>query len=84
MNYVTPVDPLIKMKLRELRLWHWQQAMRYREQQRTLEEFKSRSLQDCIKNYDKFASFHLTQVQTLNEFFIIGDTAEQDDQKCQL
>lgn len=79
MSYQALVDPLLSSRLRALRLWHWRKAMKFREAQRDLEEFKSRSIKDCIKNYDKFANEHLTAVQTLNEFFDIGDTAERDD-----
>lgn len=68
-------------RVRKLRLWHWQKAMHYRKMQRELEEFKTRSLRDCIKRYDEAANIHLTAVQTLNEFFEIGDTAEQDEIK---
>lgn len=81
MDKITVVDPLVKMKLRGIRLWHWQQAMKYRAAQRHLETFNSRSLRDCIKRYDEAASVHLSAVQTLNEFFDIGDTAEQDEIK---
>lgn len=81
MSYQTLVDPLVLAKVRELRLWHWQQAMRYRESQRHLETFNKRSLRDCINSYDRSANIHLTAVQTLNEFFDIGDTAERDELK---
>lgn len=77
----TYVEPMLRERIRALRLWHWQQAMKYREAQRDLVLFSSRSLRDCIKNYDKAANVHLTAVQTLNEFFDIDDTAEQDDSK---
>lgn len=76
-NY--PLSPIVHERLRALRLWHWRKAMKFRESQRDLEKFKSRSLKDCIKNYDKYANEHLTAVQALNEFFDIGDTAERDD-----
>jgi hypothetical protein len=79
MSYQTLVDPLLSSRLRELRLSHWRAAMKFRAAQRNLEEFKSRSLKDCIKRYDTYANEHLTAVQTLNEFFDIGDTAERDD-----
>lgn len=85
MNYVTVVDPLIKLKLRELRLWHWQMAMKHRKAENDLIELKARrggsSLKSCIKTYADAANMHLTAVQTLNEFFEIGDTAEQDEIK---
>lgn len=65
-------------RLRALRLWHWKMALSYREQQVHLESFKSRSLKDTINRYKAAADRHLTAVQTLNEFFPIGDTAERD------
>lgn len=76
---VPRTEPLLLVRLRALRLWHWQKAMKFRNGQRDLEEFKSRSLKDCTKRYDNYANEHLTAVQTLNEFFDIGDTAERDD-----
>lgn len=85
MNYLTVVDPLIKLKLRELRLWHWQMAMKHRKAETDLIELKSKrggsSLKSSIKTYADAANLHLTAVQTLNEFFEIGDTAEKDDSK---
>lgn len=66
-------------RLRALRLWHWQQAMKYRAYPRELEIKNIQSLRLVIKRYDSLAGHHLTAVQTLNEFFEIGDTAERDD-----
>lgn len=72
-------------RLRKLRLWHWHMAMRHRKAENELIEIKAKhggsSLKSCIKTYSEAANLHLTAVQTLNEFFEIGDTAEQDDSK---
>lgn len=70
-------------RLRELRLWHWKLGLKHRQLQYDLEaqqgtRKKSSSLKDCIKTYSDAANVHFTAVQTLNEFFPIGDTAERD------
>jgi hypothetical protein len=81
----TYVEPILRDRLRGLRLWHWQMAMKHRKAENELTELKLRhggsSLKSCIKTYADAANLHLTAVQTLNEFFEIGDTAEQDDSK---
>lgn len=70
-------------RLRELRLWHWKLGLKHRQLQYDLEALqatrkKSSSLQDCVKTYKDACNVHFTAVQTLNEFFPIGDTAERD------
>lgn len=83
MPHVTMVDPLIKMKLRGLRLWHWRLALQHRAAERELEALaeqrKSGSLKSSIKTYADAANVHFSAVQTLNEFFEIDDTAERDE-----
>lgn len=59
-------------RLRELRLWHWKEAQRWR-----------RDADDYVEGLaDKQAGKHLKFVQTLNDFFPIGDTAENDAEKA--
>lgn len=69
--------------VRQLRLYHWHLALRHRAAQQELEALatrrKSGSLKNCIKTYKDTADLHLTAVQTLNQFFPIGDTAEKDN-----
>lgn len=60
--------------LRALRLYHWQVALRLRAYAADADMRKSDS-----EHYNKRANFHLTQVQLLNDFFPIGDTAEHDN-----
>jgi len=69
--------------LRELRLWHWKLGLKHRQLQYDLETLqaenkKSSSLKGCITTYSDATNDHFTAVQTLNEFFPIGDTAERD------
>ena len=83
MSHMMMVDPLIKMKLRGLRLWHWRLALRHRAAERELEALaeqrNSGSLKNSIKTYADAANVHFSAVQTLNSFFEIGDTAEKDE-----
>lgn len=61
--------------LRELRLWHWNRLLA----ERRMQEMVSHPL--LVAGYKRLADFHLKQVQTLNMFFPVGDTAEQDHAK---
>ena len=60
--------------LRALRLYHWQAVLRLRSYAADADMRKSDS-----EHYNKRANFHLKQVQLLNDFFPIGDTAEHDN-----
>lgn len=62
-------------RLRELRVWHWRQLLRARMFQRSC---ASASL---ARQYDQEAATHLGFVQSLNDFFPMGDTAEADSLK---
>lgn len=60
--------------LRALRLWHWRSMVKARElAQRTPSGGMS-------ERYSKEADTHLAFVQTLNDHFPQGDTAERDAQ----
>lgn len=61
--------------MRALRLWHWQAVVRLRTYGDDADMRKSDS-----EHYNKRADWHLTQVQLLNDFFPIGDTAEHDNE----
>jgi hypothetical protein len=71
---VPTMQPYIVEGLRALRLHHWQAVLRLREYAADADMRKSDS-----EHYNKRANFHLTQVQLLNDFFPIGDTAEHDN-----
>lgn len=58
--------------LRGLRLYHWLEVVEYR---RLAADYPRT---DLIRCYNAKADMHLKFVQTLNEFFPVGDTAEQD------
>lgn len=71
-------------RLRALRLWHWSQAMLARRmatfgEKGAFGKFIEHKLR--CKNLNAEADFHIQQVQTLNDFFDAGDTAEQDMSK---
>lgn len=71
---VPTMQPYIVEGLRALRLYHWQAVLRLRSYAADADMRKSDS-----EHYNKRANFHLTQVQLLNDFFPIGDTAERDN-----
>lgn len=66
--------------LRALRLWHWQQAMAARQQEK---DAKAGLIAGDWEALDKLVGFHIKHVQTLNDFFPFGDTAEHDEDKRQ-
>lgn len=82
-----PDETLRIKELRELRLWHWRKAMEKRLQSKlALERSQvhtgrySEQMKDICYQRDDEANFHISAVQTLNQFFEIGDTAERDDE----
>lgn len=83
MRWCDCIDDALHDRVRELRLWHWRLALQHRAAERELEALaeqrKSGSLKSSIKTYRDAANVHFSAVQTLNEFFGIGDTAEKDE-----
>ena len=63
-------------RLRALRLWHWNEAMRQR--RRTKGAKRAGEHTDESRRFDQRAGQHIKFVQTLNDFFPVGDNAEQD------
>jgi hypothetical protein len=72
---VPTVAPEQLAQVRELRLWHWMRVV----QNRHLAQRAASGT--MIREYNLQADQHLKFVQVLNDFFPIGDTAEQDAQK---
>lgn len=66
--------------MRALRLWHWQIVV-----DSTKREQWAHKQGELYKNYADAAksdnAFHMKIVQTLNDFFPEGDTAEKDATK---
>lgn len=62
-------------RLRVLRLWHWRALLAARMHARSC---ASASL---MRQYNDAADTHLKFVQSLNDFFENGDTAERDCQR---
>lgn len=60
-------------ELRAVRLWHWRQLLDGRRVELALERMGA----DPHAAHQA-SNFHLRAVQSLNEFFAIGDTAERD------
>jgi len=73
--------------LRALRLHHWKGVLYYSERIRYFEkkvnfgtsERRTPKLLAAYENAKKCHSFQMKQVQFLNDFFPIGDTAERDN-----
>ncbi len=65
---------LEQMTLRKLRVWHWEQCLKYRK----ASQDKSISTSKFLR-YNKRANFHIGCVQSMNDIpELIGTTAEQD------
>lgn len=64
--------------LRELRLWHWNSVVSGRVCAGVQELLGQ---VEVAKTFNDSADFHLKQVQLLNDFFPIDDTAENDASK---
>jgi len=69
-------------ELRRLRLWHWEGVLYRRNAAKFYEDGKSKTsyekAKDCANWQHEQANFHLKQVQLLNSFFEVYDTAERD------
>ena len=76
-------------RLRELRLWHWTAAKDSRATATNLingsaymDVHSLSRMQGRAKQFDEKADMHIRFVQTLNDLFEIGDTAEIDFEKA--
>lgn len=69
----SPPASTTEADMRALRLWHWQQVRRATQQ---MED--GRCSPHTRKDANKAWTFHMGAVQTLNEFFPVTDTAEND------
>lgn len=71
-----------QQRLRELRLWHWRECMRYRALEKAYDSDSSLShayVKQRIADCHRIANHHLWAVQTLNDLFPVDDTAERDN-----
>lgn len=68
-------------RLRELRLWHWRQALQCRNNAQT-DRISDAPLPVYQELMDVHANRHIRFVQTLNDFFAMDDTAEADAAKA--
>lgn len=76
------MTPEMLARLRALRLWHWKQVVDLRKaQNRFIRENTTGSLIRAEQKKIR-ANMHIGFVQTLNEFFEPGDTADGDAKKC--
>lgn len=71
--------------LRELRLHHWKESVKLRQwanrHMETSPQYMSKEIQRKADLFNAHSNFHICQVQLLNDFFPIGDTAERDAEK---
>lgn len=66
-------------KLRKLRLWHWDECLRYRALECYCNSRVDAAAIDRKAWYNSQGNFHISQVTVLNDFFPrLGDTAECD------
>lgn len=75
-------------EVRNLRLWHWREAMKARSYQ-SIAQTRAHScagdatyaarMQTLANDWDIQAHTHIKAVQTLNSFFPVDDTAELDE-----
>lgn len=73
------MDKAILSDMRKLRLWHWKQVIINRE---VANEGCGCLQCSAVKHiHDRIADQHIGYVQTLNNFFESGDTAERDAYK---
>lgn len=75
---LTHITKVSQDALREVRLWHWNKAVAYRNSAVFLAECENHP-ESVLMN--KAANFHIKAVQALNDCFEINDTAEQDAAK---
>lgn len=71
------IHPETLVELRALRLWHWKECLANREIAQDARGAGSAFARDSAE-FSRRANFHLKAVQTLNDFFPAGDTAEGD------
>lgn len=71
-----PLDMAAQGRLRAMRLFHWRSVLAHRMYAR------GKGLTPrFIKDENAVADMHLGFVQTLNDFFAVGDTAERDAER---
>lgn len=75
------LDKDFEKRIRELRLWHWQRAL---ENRNWADNYRlSSTYTACAKYNDEQANRHIKYVQYLNDFFPVGDNAEDDNAKIE-
>jgi hypothetical protein len=73
---IVPAETLVQ--LRALRLWHWRELLDNRAK---ANYFRKDGQEEITKLFDDAANVHLAAVQTLNDLFPMGETAESDAQR---
>lgn len=82
MTQLFEVTDLQLKLLRDLRLHHWKEAVKLRQwanrHMKTSPQYMSKEIQRKADLFNEHSNFHFRQVQILNDFFSISDTAEKD------
>lgn len=73
----------VRERLRPVRLYHWMQVLASRNSANECRKMQTNMGEWMAATYDKIANEHLGFVQSVNEFFDIGDTAESDQIKLE-
>lgn len=73
----------VRKQLRPVRLYHWMQVLAARKRADDNRRMQSNLGEWLAATHDKIANEHLGFVQSMNEFFDIGDTAEADQIKLE-
>ncbi len=68
----------VRKHLRPIRLFHWMHVLAARKKASECRDMQSNLGEWLAATHDKIANEHLGFVQSMNEFFDIGDTAEAD------
>lgn len=73
----------VRKHLRPVRLYHWMQVLEARKCANECREMQTNLGEWMAATHDKIANEHIGFVQSMNEFFEIGDTAEADQIKLE-
>lgn len=73
----------VRKHMRPVRLYHWMHVIAARDRANEARAMESNLGEWIAATHDKIANEHLGFVQSMNEFFEIGDTAESDQIKLE-
>ena len=88
-EWIMDMDAAMLNRLRAIRLYHWREMLKARKRADRSAELRDQSISRMMPKYEKYwmtewekhnklANTHLGFVQSLNDLFPLGDTAEKD------